>query len=159
MGLSAVFPAGSRVCLARSGDAARGFYALYGGVPGCRAEDFGAAMSISSSFNSLFHTAVEQAAPDVCPPIGSDLERAAGGPFAFPGHRSLTCANLDLRAPISISVYALAGEPAGGAPAGAPAVLYFATIMTRPGRAPQDLRMFRAFLATARIGTLASDAE
>jgi hypothetical protein len=159
MGLSAVFPAGSRVCLARSGDAARGFYALYGGVPGCRAEDFGAAMSLSSSFNSLFYRTAEEAAPDYCGGVGSDLQEAAGGPFTFPGHRSIACEELDHRGPITITVYALAGEPARGVPARAPAVIYFASIITRPGRAPADLRMFRAFLATAHIGTLARDAD
>src|SRR5207253_459661 len=94
MGLQAVFPAGSEVCMSRSGDAPRGFYARYGATGiGCPevAGDPAAFMGISSSFNALFVRSLRKAARH-CPPLSRDVRRRLHGvSLSIPGHRSLAC--------------------------------------------------------------------
>lgn len=155
MGLSAVFPAGSRVCLARSGNAARGFYAWYGtDEPGCpeRGDIRATYMSLSASFNSGFHRTLAEAVPNCRPPAGAIARQLAGVRLALPGHASLVCEERGDDARVEIAVQALAGEWPGEPREEAPFVLYRASLGTTPERLAQDLDMLRAFLATARIG-------
>ena len=153
MGLSAVFPRGSRVCVGRSGDAPRGFYARYGtAAAGCEdANRPSAYMGIGSSFNALFYDRVEEATGS-CGPISTALKRRLGDEsLDLPGHRSIACQRVDDEM-IEIAVYALGGGNFADVPGEPPRVIYWASLGTRPDRFDRDLAMFRTFLRRARIG-------
>jgi hypothetical protein len=154
MGLSAVFPRGSRVCKTRSGDAPRGFYAWYGTpAKGCpeRGDIEAARMSIDSSWNASFYTSLRQAAPD-CAPLSPSLKRQfGGGNLSIPGVRSLVCGQESKNGAVAIAVYALAGAR-NAAPVDHLSTIYTAMIETHRGRASRDLPMFRTFLRQLRLG-------
>jgi hypothetical protein len=155
MGVSAIFPPGSQVCLGRSGDAPRGFYAWYGArVQGCpeRGDIPATAMGINTSFNALDYTSLRQAAMN-CDPLSGKVRRR-GGTLGFPGHRSLACQDLHRDGVIEITVYAMAGRSEWSPHA--PEVIYFASLTTGPERLDRDLRMFRTFLGRLRIGHVSS---
>ncbi|WP_129794125.1 hypothetical protein [Sphingosinicella sp. CPCC 101087] len=156
MGLSVVFPQGSRVCMSRSGDAPRGFYARYGtGATGCpegREDSPEASMGLNSSFNATFLATPAEVAGSCTPPDEAILQHFGADGLVFPGHRSLACQSIGKDGSIDLTVYALAGEWAGDPPEDVPHVVYRATLGTRPGRLEEDLRMFRTFLGQARIG-------
>jgi len=128
MGLSAVFPAGSRVCMSRSGDAARGFYAWYGtDETGCpeRGDLPGAYMGIGSSFNAAFYPSLREAAGEDCrPPAGRVGRLLREAPLTIPGHRSLSCQRRGER--IEISIYAMTGRWPRGFRETAPRMIYWA---------------------------------
>lgn len=160
MGLRATFPAGSRVCLSRSGDAPRGFYARYGATePGCpeRGDGPASSMGIGASFNTTFQRSLGEAAAGDCGPLsGRVTALLAGEALAIPEHRSLACQADRRDGRVEIVVYAMAGSwpdgSPGGSPGDAPRVIYWASLGTEPQRLGQDLDMFRAFLRTVRIG-------
>jgi hypothetical protein len=160
MALSAVFPAGSRVCMTRSGDAARGFYAWYGThAAGCpeRGDVAATRMSVDSSFNALDQRTPEEAA-GTCRPVPLSLTGKSGGlRLAFRGASSLACMSALPGGWLEISVNALAGRRSSASPRDAPIVLYTASLTTRPDRLGEDLPMFRAFLAQLQIGLDSSD--
>jgi hypothetical protein len=113
MGLQAVFPAGSRVCLARSGNAPRGFYAWYGTTrTDCpeRGDIAASRMAISAMYNALFHRELRDAV-GTCHPLSDAFVQALGGEsLAIRGHRSLSCQTDMPNRDIAIWVYALAGR-------------------------------------------------
>jgi hypothetical protein len=157
MGVSAIFPPGSQVCLGRSGDAPRGFYAWYGAtVQGCpeRGDIPATAMGINTSFNALDYTSLRRAAMN-CDPLSDKVRgRLDGGTFGIPGHRSLACQDLQNDGTIEITVYAMAGRSEWSPHA--PEVIYFASLTTGPERLDRDLRMFRTFLGRLHIGPISS---
>lgn len=152
MGLRAVFPAGSRVCMSRSGDAPRGFYAWYGTTAaGCpeRGDIPATFMGISSSFNALSYKSLREASHD-CRPLSPVIRaRLHGSLLKIAGHDSLACQSDGQNGELQIIVYALAGRPTDE---GAPGVVYFASLGSRADRLDGDLAMFRAFLGRLRVG-------
>ncbi|HEX5181722.1 MAG TPA: hypothetical protein VFW19_01095 [Allosphingosinicella sp.] len=155
MGLSAVFPRGSRVCKARSEDAPRGFYASYDmSVHGCpeRGDSHGAEMGINASWNAIFDTSLRRAVPD-CDPLSPQIVRKLSGRrLSIPGVRVRVCEGETREGAASINVYALAGRVEGG-PRNVPATLYLANLELDPSRQAHDLRMFSTFLRHLRIGS------
>lgn len=156
MGLSAIFPAGSRVCMNRSGDAARGFYAWYGiDEAGCpeRGDLAGTYMGIGSSFNAAFHRSIREAAGGDCrPPVGRVGRLLLRAPLRIPGHHSLACQSPGQGEGIEILVYAMTGRWPRDFNEHAPRMIYWASLQTSPQRLARDLRMFRTFLSNLRIG-------
>lgn len=158
MGIAALFPAGSQVCMSRSGDAPRGFYARYGtDEPGCPEREDGDArttfMGIGSSFNPLFYRTLREAAGEDCQPPGDAVLRRLGRPpLAIAGHGSLVCQSMRPNGLIEISVYAMAGRWPDNDPEGVPYAIYWASLGTREDRLEQDVRMFRTFLNRLHIG-------
>lgn len=152
MGVEAIFPRGDWVCLARSGDAPRGFYTWMGTDEPC-SEDGNppAFISIVTSFNSAFDPSIEAAFAD-CRPISPDMARHSGGALAFAGHHSLTCETTQRDGRIEIAVHALAGRIEGASAGDPPAVRYTASLGTTQDRLDTDLAVFRAFLRQMRIG-------
>jgi hypothetical protein len=155
MGLSVLFPAGSRVCMARSGDAPRGFYAWYGtDAPGCpeRGDIEAVRMTLHGWWNALFHRDVGEAVGDWCkPPSPPIAKRLARRPLRFEGHESLVCEQPRPGGWTELHVIALAEpSPSPGEP---PRAVYDASLQTRPERLDEDLESFRTFLAASRIGS------
>jgi hypothetical protein len=156
MGVSAVFPRGSQVCIGRSGDAHRGFYAWYGmDVQGCpeRGDMPVTFMSVTTMFNALDYSTPRQAAHDGCRPLSpAVIDRLGGHRLEFAGHpSSLACQEGDADAAFSITIYALAGRSPYDKRDTA-LVIYIATLGTDPKRLDEDLQRFRAFLRSVRIG-------
>ena len=155
MGLSAVFPAGSRVCMTRSGDAPRGFYAWYGtSAAGCpeRGDIAAGRLAIDSSFNALGDRTPEEAI-GACRPFPASLaEKSGGGGLSFRRLPSLACMSALPDGWLEISVHALAGRSPSASPPEAPLVLYTASLTTKPDRLQEDIPMFRSFLGRLQIG-------
>src|SRR5437763_5456851 len=88
MGLSVVFPLGALVCMGRSGDAPRGFYAWLGVPTNCSErtpDDLPGYFGIYASYNSLEWTSPQQAFQS-CKAISPQLSRRLRGTkFGFPG--------------------------------------------------------------------------
>lgn len=155
MGLKVIFPAGSQICLARSGDAARGFFAIYaGGPPACdeqpqRPPRF---ITLHAAYNALFHSTPEEGVAD-CRPLPDALQRQLGEPLAFPGQRSLVCNTTTRAGTIEITVNALTGRQKddGKPESRAPSTAYFAAFGTTPDHLDEDLARFRRVLATTEI--------
>lgn len=156
MGLKVVFPAGSQVCLTRSGDAARGFFASYaGGPPACEEppQQPPRFITLNTSWNALFHPTLEAANPD-CRPLSTELRRRLGEPLAFPGQRSLVCDTTRRAGTIEITVNALTGRRQsddGTAETRAPTTEYFAVFGSTPDHLDEDLARFRRVLATTEM--------
>jgi hypothetical protein len=156
MGLRAVFEKGSGVCLARSGDAARGFYAHYGAETDCseRGARPPAFIGLYASWNSSDYASLGEAVPD-CRPLSPAVARnLEGETLAFPGILSLACQRQEQPGRIEIAVNALAGRRNGGDADGPPATLYTAILGTRPERLEEDLARFRTFLGNVRFEPL-----
>jgi hypothetical protein len=154
LGLSVLFPRGSEVCLARSGDAPRGFFAVYPGG-GCEERPLRPprAISVYGSYNALSEESVEAAAGD-CGAVSPALRFAlpAEG-LAIPGEHSLMCQTPAADGAIELSVHALAGPWQDGVD-GRPRtrqMIFFAALITLPDRLDEDLARFRALLASIRI--------
>jgi hypothetical protein len=156
MGLSALFPAGSNVCLSRSGDAPRGFYAFYGKPQlGCPEGDFEspATMGIGSSFNATFIRSLQDLPSGECLPLrGRVAELLPGEPLAIVGHRSLACQEERKGGRLQIRVHALAGRRPDTLDEDAPIAIYWAFLATESNRLEHDLAMFQDFLRSLRIG-------
>jgi hypothetical protein len=94
MYLSVVFPAGSQVCMTRSGDSPRGFFAVYGAPPGCpeRPERPPRFIVLNTMFNANFHERAEDIAGLVCDPVSPETRRRrAAAPLALPRVRTQGC--------------------------------------------------------------------
>jgi hypothetical protein len=154
MGLSAIFPRGSRVCKARSGDAPRGFYASYdSSIHGCpeSGDGHGAAMGINSSWNSSFNTSLRQAV-DKCNPLSPQIVRELSGRrLSIPGVRVLVCEEETPEGATDVTVYAMARKESAW-PKNVPTTLYFASLELDRAQEAHDLRMFSTFLKHLRIG-------
>jgi hypothetical protein len=152
MGLQAVFPEGSRVCMSRSGDAPRGFYAWYGTtVAGCpeRGDIPAAFMGISSSFNALAYKSLQQAAHN-CAPLSPRVKKhLKGASLSVAGHSSVACQSGEPDGALRITVYTMGGKPTEE---GVPSVIYFASLVSQNARLDHDLAMFRTFLHRVRVG-------
>lgn len=155
MGLKAVFPEGSQVCLTRSGDAPRGFFASYAAGPAAceepprRPPRF---ITLNSAYNALAYPTLEAAAPD-CRPLPDALRGRLGAPLAFPGQRSLVCDTTTREGTIEVTVNAMTGRRSddGSPEARAPTTGYFAVFGTTPDHLDEDLARFRRVLATTEI--------
>lgn len=155
MGLQATFPAGSRVCLARSGDAPRGFYAHYGLTKaGCpeSGEPPPAHMGIGSSFNAVFYRTLREAAGECGPPSGTLGQMLRDQPLAIRGHETLACQSDEPDGRIELTLHAMAGTWPEDMSEDAPRVLYWVSFGTTPDRLRDDLRTLRRFLRSVRIG-------
>jgi hypothetical protein len=155
MGIAALFPRGSLVCLVRSGDAPRGFYARYGTIAsGCSESGprLPALMAIGASFNAQFHRTVREAVRDCTAILGPIQRRLGSDRLALPGHRSLACQQDRDGGQIEITVHALGESTPDERGTPVPAVHYWASLGTRRERLDADLAMFRAFLRQVRIG-------
>jgi hypothetical protein len=151
------FPRGSLVCMARSGDAPRGFFAIYGPGPNCaehpdRQPRF---ISLYGGYNAMETTRLAEAAGD-CPPLSTALRRRLGGEaLALPNYPSLVCETATRPGSIEIVVHALAGpwRRAGSAPGRLiRSGDFFAALGTTPAHFDEDLARFRQVLRRIRIG-------
>lgn len=152
-GLDVAFPAGGRVCEARSGDHPHGFYAWYGGRPtDCRssvADPRASAMGVYASYNASFETSARSELPcsdGSLPQIGSVSLRG----LSFRGIASIRCAVRNPDGSLEFVVAGQAGRWGSGVPGPegrTPYITYSAFLVTRPGRAARDIAMFRVFLA------------
>jgi hypothetical protein len=155
MGLSATFPASSRVCVTRSGNAARGFYALYGlDRQGCpeRGDVAAARMAINSMFNAAEHRSLMALADD-CRSLPPAQERTLQSrTLRLDGHPTLTCLEVGHHGWVEITVYALAGQQPDSLDQTLARTIYMATLVSRAERFDHDLPMFMTFLDGLRIG-------
>lgn len=160
MYLSAVFPAGSQVCLTRSGDSPRGFFAVYGAPPGCpelpeRPPRF---IVINSMYNATFHATVEEASGVDCDLLSAETRRRLGGvPLAMPGFRTMVCETHGPAGAIEISLNFLGGpwQRVDELRDRRRTVIYTASVGTTPDHFDEDLARFRRVLASVRIETRA----
>jgi hypothetical protein len=154
MGLRAAFPAASQVCMGRSGDAARGFYAWYGRrIDLCEGPgEPPAFVGVGSSWNAADYRTLRRTAGDCQPLSPAMLTRFGGRGPRIPGHASLACQAARKGGGIEITVHAMAGRSGDAGPRAPPRALYWATLGTRAGRVVDDIAMFQAFLANLQIG-------
>lgn len=154
MGLTAVFPEGAPVCLARSGDAPRGFFVNYGDGQGCserpgRGPRF---ITLHADHNALFVRSAAEALPGDCRPLSDALQRRLAGALAIPGHASAACQGPAAEGAVEVMIYAMAGETEGETPGSrVPAVVYFAGFGTTQAHFDEDLARFRSVLASVRL--------
>jgi hypothetical protein len=151
MKISAVFPRGSQVCMSRSGDSPRGFYASYGKNGGkCREDRLSADASMGiGSVGAAYmdHPLLDIAAH--CRPLSAHiLTIPSGDSLTLLGGKSLTCQETKQDGSILITVHTLADstDPADQGP------LYWATLSTKPDRMSDDIAMFRRFLESLKLG-------
>jgi hypothetical protein len=158
MSLGAVFPRGSRVCMTRSGDAARGFYAWYGvETVGCpeRGDIQATRMTINSYWNATFYTSLRQVMEHMpnCTRTSGSLKRILrGSSLAIGTVPSRACARDGQNGAFEIDVYALAGRPLSDTLSRAESTIYVASLETSAERANRDLAMFQTFLRQLRVG-------
>lgn len=148
LGIRAYFPRGDQVCIVRSREGQRGFYARYGaGEPGCpEARGDAAFMGISAATNGPGYSSIREAV-GLCQPLTPALIRRMGGKPAFPGRESIACMD-DTGGPIMIMVNAL-GDKADGVSH----IVYTAALSTPANRIDRDAAMFRTFLQKLQLGT------
>ncbi|HZF94380.1 MAG TPA: hypothetical protein VEZ20_05845 [Allosphingosinicella sp.] len=153
-GLRIVFPAGSNVCMTRSGDAPRGFFAIYEGPASCeepaRPLRF---VTVNLSWNALDHRTLEEALDGHCPaPSPETLRRIGPRPLAMAGLESRLCEVPRPGGGAELFVHSLFDiDPAARAHSGAPSAMVFAALGTDPAHFDEDLARFRAILATIRF--------
>lgn len=158
MYLSAVFPAGDQVCMTRSGDTPRGFFAVYDAPPACpeppqRSPRF---IVLHSMFNATFHADVEDAPDGACAPVTAGTRRRLGGTtLAMPGFRAVLCEAPRDGGATEISLHFLGGPWQEGEMPGSRvrAVIYYFSFGTTPDHFDEDLARFRRVLASVRIAT------
>jgi len=158
MYLSAIFPAGSQVCMTRSGDTPRGFFAVYGAPPGCpeRPERPPRFIVLSAMFNAAFYVRAEEILGGDCRPLSAETERRLGAPLAMHGLRTLVCETRSAGGSIEISMNFLGGPWWEGETPGSRRrkVVYVFILNTTPDHFDEDLARFRQVLASVRIATL-----
>lgn len=150
MGIRAIFPRGDRICLSRSGDAARGFYADYREVGRACSEDQqqGRTMGISSSFNAAEYSSVRQFVTD-CRPLSQNVRGyLKGGQLQFPDRSTLVCQE-NRNGAVVIIAHTLTQDGAGETPV--PSVHYWATLRSTQDSVAKDVPMFEQFLASLKI--------
>jgi hypothetical protein len=158
--ISAQFPAGARVCEARSGDHPHGFYAWLGGrLTDCHAtvpDPAVRAISIYASYNASFQTSAASLLP--CPGGGAPRGRGVDvRGLSLRGLPSIRCITQQRDGTIEIAVAARGGRWAShyrSAEFRAGAIDYVAALDTRPERLAGDLVLFRAFLSRLEIRRL-----
>jgi hypothetical protein len=154
MQIRATFASGSEVCLTRSGDAARGFFAWLEptGNPCSENPDRKSYLAIDSNFNSNFVKTLLEAAGGRCDPLPAGiLEHATARDFAIPRHRVLVCGQR-MSAGIGLTVYALGGGTEDSGDGEYQAREYRATLGTTERRAKADIAAFRKFLGSLELG-------
>jgi hypothetical protein len=153
MQISALFPAGSRVCLTRSGDTPRGFYAWYGiDEQGCpeRGDRAATRMVINSTYNANFHTSLEEVHPPDCKPLDPVVREATRQDLRLRGRRSQICQYTAPGGRLELLLTTFGGTQSDGFPR-APDIVYNVNLETSRGRLERDLPMFRTFLANLRL--------
>lgn len=155
MGLRVIFPRGAMVCLARSGDAARGFYTSLVPVEGCpERPDRRVFISIYTMWNATFQPSVAEYWQGCLPPSGAVRQRLMSGELSFPGHRSVTCQETSNDGMIELSVHTLARAWSGNDLSPefrTPSTAYSAALGTTLERLDEDLPRFRQVLRSIRI--------
>lgn len=155
-GIEAIFPAGSRVCEARSGDHPHGFYVWLSRPTVCNAvrdNSSASAMGIYASGNTSFESSplAELPCRNGAKPRGILVDL---GGLSFRRLYSVSCA---LRLPdgsLNVVVAAQGGSWASddnSPEASTPYINYAATLHTRPERLRRDMVLFRQFLARTTI--------
>jgi hypothetical protein len=157
MSLSVVFPAGSPVCMTRSGYTPRGFFAVYGAPPACpeRPERPPRFIVLNSMYNAVFHETIEDAAQG-CDPLSDETQqRLSGVPLAMPGFKTLVCETHGPAGAIEIILNFLGGPwQEGDTPRSrVRTVIYDFEFGTTPDHFDEDLARFRRVLASVRIAT------
>lgn len=157
MYLSVVFPAGSQVCMTRSGDTPRGFFAIYGAAPGCqepprRPPRF---IVLNTMYNAVFYETIGDAVED-CDPLSAETRQRLGGvPLVRPGFKILACETRGPAGAIEIHLNFLGGPwQEGETPRSrVRTVIYYFTFGTTPDHFDEDVARFRRVLASVRIAT------
>jgi hypothetical protein len=156
MYLSMVFPAGSQVCMAHSGQEPRGFFAVYGGAPGCLDEQLrpDRGIKLFAMPNDLYRETAEETQISDCTPPAPDLQRRlANAPLAVRGFGAMICERRMYPGMIDIELTFLGG-PWWDSPAGVRRrAVYIITLNTTDAHLDEDLARFRQVLASVRIAT------
>lgn len=153
MQIQATFPKGSPVCMTRSGDAARGFYAVFDpeDMLCSEAGSIRSALTISSSWNAMDFAAPREAIYDNCKPLETKIAATIGNdPLAIPGLESVVCMDRKPNRTFSITVFALGNSRQDGS--GLNDTLYWAVISTTDAALAADVGRFREFLDTLAVG-------
>lgn len=157
MFLSAVFPAGSHVCMTRSGWTPRGFFAVYGAPPGCpeRPERPPRFIVLNAIYNAAFDQRIEDAVQG-CDPLSAETQRRlSGAPLAMSGFKTLVCETHGPAGAIEITLNFLGGPwQEGDTPRSrVRSIIYDFHLGTKPDHFDEDLARFRQVLASVRIAT------
>lgn len=153
-GLSVRFPRGSGVCMTRSGDAPRGFFAVYGIPPNCeeRPARTPRAIVVNLSWNGPEYRSIEEAVRTCEPPPPATLRRLGDRPPALAGRTARVCETAGADGSREIVLHAMFPAPGrAAAPGDPPAILAFAAVSTVPAHAEEDFARFREVLASIRI--------
>jgi hypothetical protein len=152
-GISARFPAESRVCYGLSGPHAHGFYTRLGDQRAAcwPSRDFphASAISIWGDGNSAFYKTLEEARGEDCRTtgVGNHLTAPDGRPFRLKRLASRVCERAEANGGFSIEVTAMAGRWGGSdEDADTPYVIYRAGLTTTPDRLAADKVVFQRFL-------------
>ncbi len=147
-GVAAVFPAGSRVCEALSGEHPHGFYTRLGDERmGCRPSDDApraSAVTVWADYNAAFYGTLEALTGPNCsnPSPAAPNDR----PFAFPGRTSKACETRSANGDITVSVHAFAGSWKSEPGREAPYLIYSAYLKTTTRTEVADKSLFQRFL-------------
>ena len=152
-GISARFPAGSRVCYGLSGPHAHGFYTRIGDIrEACYTSDDppdDSALSIWADYNAAEWRKLEQLRFDRCrvDDTGDDLLRPNGAPLELKGLRSEACEVVHSDGRLTIEVHAFAGRwSQDSVGRDIPYVSYSAALSTTREKLPKDKAVFARFL-------------
>lgn len=150
MGLSVIFPRGYLICMGRSGDAPRGFYAWLGIPTSCTESKLPVPpgyFGIYASFNVLDWTSPRQNFR-FCKPLSPGLSRRLlHAKLRFAGHPSAICQRMT-KDGVELTVTVLGGPKCDGISA----VDYNASLGTTWKRFDVDLKRFETFIHQAKIG-------
>lgn len=152
-GMGVVFPAGVRVCTARSGDHPHGFYGWFGGSPtlcdATRIADNSSALSVYASYNSTFDNSPREEAARRCrergAPIAINLDT-----ISMANRPSSVCAIRLSNNSIEISIFSQSGEIITRT-GSYPRVLYSATLTTNQSMVDRDIEEFSRFVSNIDI--------
>jgi hypothetical protein len=155
---SVVFPGGSPVCTATSGDQPHGFFVRLSATQGdCRNVDKEpnvSVISVNAYSNATFENSPEEEIAGLCRKGRAGDERGAMKGLTFVGRRSANCQLKQADGSIDIYVVTQAGQWPGAHESQelkAPYINYTASLHSTQDRMFGDLKAFRRVLNSVRI--------
>lgn len=155
MYFSAIFPAGSQVCLTRWGTAPHGFFVVYGTTQRCpeRPERPWRYIVLDASYNAPFYERVEDSLGGPCtPPSAGHRQRLSGLGSVFLGVPILLCETHGPGGNFEIGMHFLSG-PLWDRGSRLRKAIYDFSLGTSEATFDEDLARFRRVLASVRIAT------